>query len=187
MESELLEECLPQGPLGSLRPWPHKFKIFTFFHIILHCKTPENHVKSSFHDYCYRHFLSSWGGKCFGLTSNIRKITPKCSFSITFQKNSSRQKLWGKCPCPQMTSLQDCGGLLQCLQGHDPWGSQHVSTRLVERLLCLWLVSPAYSCSAERSFSALRRLKTWLRSTMTQRRLNRVMIYHVHSWSPDKT
>src|SRR6218665_1224548 len=36
------------------------------------------------------------------------------------------------------------------------------------------------------SFSALRRLKTWLRSTMTQRRLNRVMIYHVHSRSPDK-
>src|SRR6218665_113806 len=58
-----------------------KFKIFTFFHIILHCKTPENHVKSSFHDYCYRHFFFF---KCFGLTSNIRKITPKCSFSITF-------------------------------------------------------------------------------------------------------
>src|SRR6218665_541242 len=109
------------GPLGSLRPSPQKFKIYTFSHIILHCKTSQNHVKSSFHDYCYRHFLSSWGGgKCFGLTSNIRKITPKCSFSITFSKKFFSTKFWGKSPCPQMTSLQDCGGLLSCLQGHDP-------------------------------------------------------------------
>ena len=37
---------------------------------------------------------------------------------------------------------------------------------MVERLLRLVLTSPASSCSAERSFSALRRLKTYLRSTM---------------------
>ena len=50
----------------------------------------------------------------------------------------------------------------------------------VERLLRLCLTSPASSCSAERSFSALRPLKTWLRSTMTQKRLNHVMVCHVH-------
>jgi len=50
----------------------------------------------------------------------------------------------------------------------------------VERLLRLLLVSPASSCEAERSFSALRRMKTWLRSTMTQQRLNHLMICHVH-------
>src|SRR6218665_574171 len=97
-----------------------KFKIITFFHIILHCKTPENYVKS-------RHFLS-WG-KCFGLTSNIRKITPKCSFYITFSKNVFSTKIRGEMPhAPQMTSLQDCGGIPPCLQGHDPRRSQHLST-----------------------------------------------------------
>ena len=50
----------------------------------------------------------------------------------------------------------------------------------VEALLRLLLVSPASSCTAERSFSALRRLKTWLRSTMSQQRLNHLMICHVH-------
>ena len=45
----------------------------------------------------------------------------------------------------------------------------------VEKLLRLLLISPASSCEAERSFSALRRLKTWLRSTMTQVRLNHVV------------
>ena len=50
----------------------------------------------------------------------------------------------------------------------------------VEELLQNLLVSPASSCTAERSFSALRRLKTLLRSTMTQQRLNHLMICHVH-------
>ena len=38
----------------------------------------------------------------------------------------------------------------------------------VEQLLRLMLVSPVTSCSTERSFNSLRRLKTRLRSTMTQ-------------------
>ena len=47
-------------------------------------------------------------------------------------------------------------------------------------LLKLLLVCPVSSCECERSFSALRRLKTWLRTTMTQRRLNHTSICHVH-------
>ena len=37
-------------------------------------------------------------------------------------------------------------------------------------LLKLLLVCPVSSCECERSFSALGRLKTWLRATMTQHR-----------------
>ena len=50
----------------------------------------------------------------------------------------------------------------------------------VNALLQLLVISPASSTEAERSFSALRRLKTWLCSTMSQERLNHVMICHVH-------
>ncbi len=50
----------------------------------------------------------------------------------------------------------------------------------VEALLRLLLVVPASSAEAERSFSALRRLKTWLRSSMSQTRLNSVAVCHVH-------
>ncbi len=50
----------------------------------------------------------------------------------------------------------------------------------VEILLRLLLICPAFSAEAERSFSGLRRLKTWLRSTMTQRRLNSVCVCHTH-------
>jgi hypothetical protein len=50
----------------------------------------------------------------------------------------------------------------------------------VKQLIRLLHVCPASSCSAERSFSALRRLKTWLRNTMTQKRLNSVVVCNVH-------
>lgn len=50
----------------------------------------------------------------------------------------------------------------------------------VGTLLRLLLVVPATSCEAERSFSGLRRLKTWLRSTMSQERLNSVAVCNVH-------
>ena len=55
----------------------------------------------------------------------------------------------------------------------------------VSTLLRLLLVSPASSAEAERSFSALRRLKTWLRSTMTESRLNAVSVCHVHQHKLD--
>ena len=50
----------------------------------------------------------------------------------------------------------------------------------VEQLVRHMLVCPVTSCSAERSFSSLRRLKTWLRSTMTQTRLNSVAVCNIH-------
>jgi len=50
----------------------------------------------------------------------------------------------------------------------------------VEKLVRCLLVVPASSCEAERSFSGLRRLKTYLRSTMSQSRLNSVAVCHVH-------
>ena len=46
--------------------------------------------------------------------------------------------------------------------------------------LRIMLTIPVTSCTSERSFSALRRLKTYLRSTMTQNRLNDLAILHIH-------
>jgi hypothetical protein len=55
----------------------------------------------------------------------------------------------------------------------------------VTRLLRLYLVIPASSASAERSFSALRRIKTYLRGTMTSERLNSVMVLNVNQERTD--
>lgn len=56
----------------------------------------------------------------------------------------------------------------------------------VEKLVRILLVVPASSAEAERSFSALKRLKTWLRSTMSQQRLNNVAVCHVHQEALDQ-
>ena len=50
----------------------------------------------------------------------------------------------------------------------------------VERLFTFLLVVLASSATAERSFSALKRLKSYLRTTMSQERLNHVTVLHVH-------
>lgn len=55
----------------------------------------------------------------------------------------------------------------------------------VTTLLKLALVIPASTATAERSFSGLRRLKTYLRSTMTAKRLNHVMTLNVHRQRTD--
>ncbi|KAL2098343.1 hypothetical protein ACEWY4_007550 [Coilia grayii] len=50
----------------------------------------------------------------------------------------------------------------------------------VERLVHLCLCLPVSTACSERSFSALRRLKTWLRSTVSQRRLTHMALLHIH-------
>ena len=47
-------------------------------------------------------------------------------------------------------------------------------------LVQLILVMPATNATSERAFSTLRRLKTYLRNTMTQQRLNHLMLLNVH-------
>ena len=52
--------------------------------------------------------------------------------------------------------------------------------RLSGIVLRLLFVIPATNTSSEHSFSALRGIKTYLRSTMTQARLNHIMIMNIH-------
>ena len=49
------------------------------------------------------------------------------------------------------------------------------------KLLRIILSMPVSTCTADRSFSGLRRLKSYLRSTMTQERLNHVAVISCHS------
>lgn len=56
----------------------------------------------------------------------------------------------------------------------------------VVTLVKLILVMPATNATSERTFSALRRVKTYLRTTMTQERLNHLMLLHVHKDKTDK-
>ncbi len=54
---------------------------------------------------------------------------------------------------------------------------------IVSKLL---LVMPATNASSERSFSAMKRVKNYLRSTMGRERLNSLMMLHVHKQATDE-
>ena len=53
------------------------------------------------------------------------------------------------------------------------------------KVLKLILVMPATNATSERTFSALRRVKSYLRTTMTQSRLNHLMLLHIHKEKTD--
>ena len=53
----------------------------------------------------------------------------------------------------------------------------------VRRMLTRVMILPVTSCEAERSFSTLRRIKTYLRSTMKQERLTGLALLNVHSYT----
>ena len=53
-------------------------------------------------------------------------------------------------------------------------------------LFKLLLVLPATNATSEHSFSTLRQIKSYLRSTMTQARLNHLMILHYHQEMTDE-
>ena len=57
---------------------------------------------------------------------------------------------------------------------------QRMLLKTVSKVLQLLLILPATNSTSERSFSALRRIKSYLRSTMSQARLNNLMILHYH-------
>ena len=49
-----------------------------------------------------------------------------------------------------------------------------------DTILCIMLTMPVTSATAERSFSVLRRLKTYVRSTMNNDRLSSLALMHIH-------
>ena len=50
----------------------------------------------------------------------------------------------------------------------------------IDIILRIYFTIPITTATAERSFSVLRRVKNYLRSTMTESRLNNVMLLHTH-------
>ena len=55
----------------------------------------------------------------------------------------------------------------------------------VDKILKIFFTFPVTSATAERSFSSLRRLKTFLRSTMTDCRLNNLCLLYIHTSRTD--
>ena len=84
--------------------------------------------------------------------------------------------------CSEMkeTTIHD---IIEILSGLSP--PERVALSSVWTAMKLLLVMPATNATSERSFSALRRIKTYLRSTMSQQRLNSLMVLHANKEKTD--
>ncbi|KAF3859972.1 hypothetical protein F7725_000227 [Dissostichus mawsoni] len=78
-------------------------------------------------------------------------------------------------PIIQVTKVATIADMLAA-QGR---GTQSLFSE-VDKLLRLYLTVPMSNATAERSLSSVRRLKTFLRSTMSERRLNPLLFLHIH-------
>lgn len=89
--------------------------------------------------------------------------------NITAEVHQWKRKFreWSKCDLP----TSPLGALNNCDERVFP----NIATLL--KILC---TIPVTSCEAERSFSALRRLKTFLRSTISEDRLTGLALLHIH-------
>lgn len=71
---------------------------------------------------------------------------------------------------------------------HQLWKDKHNVTELAvkvffpetEKALKILIALPCTTCTVERSFSSLRRIKTWLRSSMVESRLNGLAMMSIH-------
>ena len=57
-----------------------------------------------------------------------------------------------------------------------------------KEVITIWkliVVNPAISAASERSFSTVRRLKTWLRSRMNQERFSNLTVFNIHKERTD--
>ena len=55
----------------------------------------------------------------------------------------------------------------------------------VDKLVRLYLIIPVTTCTAERSFSSLHRIKSYLRSAMTEERSKNILLIHAHKEETD--
>ena len=94
---------------------------------------------------------------------------------------TEHNKTNARTPIKKVTQLAT---LLDVLKAGN-WSEEGCISEVI-KLLRLYLTVPMTNATAERSFSTLRRLKTYLRSTMTEKRLNHLIFMHIHTDLTDK-
>ena len=85
----------------------------------------------------------------------------------SYQSSQSLAKL-------HVTSIRTLANILLAV----PWQKKMFSE--LDKLLKIYFTIPITTATSERSFSVLRRVKTYLCSTMSEARLNNVMLLHTH-------
>ncbi len=125
--------------------------------------------------------ISSANGKSFSIPQKLKELygkdldCDKLSLQLQMLPDAIKQDKRIK----QVTKIQTICDILNDYPAIKRMLSE------VHTLLKIYYTVPVTTASAERSFSGLKRIKTYLRNSMTQARLNHCMLMHVHQSKMD--
>ena len=113
----------------------------------------------------------------FDFSHEIEEVTSVYKDDINVSELSIQLEIFGISFLEPKATIHE---VIKCLQSLS--ASQRLLLEQVCRVAidCMLLVMPATNATSEHSFSVLRRLKSYLRSTMSQPRLNHVMVLSIY-------
>ena len=127
--------------------------------------------------------INSANGKPFNLTQKFKDIYDK---DIDMERLYLQLQMLPDAIKISTTKIREVTKVYTiCNVLNDQPGIKSLLTE-VHKLLRIYYTIPVTTASAERSFSALKRIKTYLRNSMTQQRLNHCMFLHVHLKETDQ-
>jgi hypothetical protein len=114
----------------------------------------------------------------FGDEFDIEMLKPQRDMLL--HRIVSADKASEECMPDQLAESYTFATFSQAMQEEAKMDNGNVSFPELGKLISLIMILPATSAECERSFSNLRRLKTYLRSTMGKERLNGLALMHAH-------
>ena len=195
IESSLLDICEPQLP--RRRKIPMRYQIGSSEHH--HADTIEEYYRRYYYevlDYTINSIRNRFNQPGYRTYKHIENLLLKAAngksfdddfdevisfYGDDFNSSTLRVQLETLSSQGEHSTIKD---IVMYIRGFSSSERQIFSE--VVTLVNLVLVNPATNAISERSFSAMKRIKTYLRSTMSQERLNAIMVLHVHKQRSDK-
>ena len=127
--------------------------------------------------------INSANGKSYSFPNTFKEIYDK---DIDMEKLSLQLQLLPDAMKGSPTKIKEVTRIRTiCDILNDQPGVKNLLSE-VHKVLRIYYTILVTTASAERSFSALKRIKTYLRNSITQHRLNHCMLLHVHRQQTDE-
>ncbi|XP_064420758.1 52 kDa repressor of the inhibitor of the protein kinase-like [Latimeria chalumnae] len=129
--------------------------------------------------------INAANGKEFAFSDKVRNIY-SVSGDIDFEQLEAELKLLTGIIKQQLPEVKEVTSIDTIVSLLSDWCDTKLLLSNVYRLLQIYLLAPMCIASGERSFSAQRCVKTYLRSTMSEKRYNNLLMLHVHKDRTDE-
>ena len=129
-----------------------------------------------------RRFCAQWA-KSYSAILQASTTSKLIKFCVDSEMLSSEKSIFENYNCGDPCQRKNAAVMVKTMHQN----GLHDILPVLYKVASILATIPATSCSAERSFSALRRIKTFLRSTMGQDRLSSIAVINIERKYANKT